>query len=186
MWFWVLIITSLLTSQYLVGQLRRWLKSRRFARQYGTVPPIQLASVNPGGGSYYKETMQAFKESRLLELTQRRHEAGGHTFRAQSLGIQVIDTSEPENVKAILATNFDDYCLGFRQAALGPFIGKGIFTTDAKEWEFSRGLIRPNFTRVQVSDLSIFEKHINQLLNYIPSNKTVDLQDLFFKLSCTC
>ena len=129
--------------------------------------------------------MQAFAEHRYLELIRARHEAGGYTFESQTLGSRVINTSEPENIKAILATNFEDYSLGFRLAALGPLLGKGIFTSDSKEWETLRALIRPNLGKAQVTDLSLFERHIEELLAHIPKDgSTFDIQDLFFKLSC--
>ena len=131
--------------------------------------------------------MQAFAEHRYLELIRARHEVGGYTFQSQTLGSRVINTSEPANIKTILATNFEDYSLGFRLAALGPLLGKGIFTSDSKDWETSRALIRPNLVKAHVSDLSLFEKHIEQLLAHIPKDgSTVDLQDLFFRLSCMC
>jgi hypothetical protein len=53
----------------------------------------------------------------------------GHTF---------ITTDEPENVKAILATNFKDFGIGKRLEAFGPQFGSGIFTTDGAHWEHSR------------------------------------------------
>lgn len=188
MWPFFAIIAFPLAFLYLLRRIERWLTSRRFLREYGTNPPVKLIDIAPPqGGSYYRETMQAFAEHRYLELIRARHEAGGYTFQSQTLCSRVINTSEPENIKAILATNFEDYSLGFRLAALGPLLGKGIFTTDSKEWETSRALIRPNFVKAQVSDLSLFEKHIEQLLAHIPKDgSTVDLQDLFFRLSCMC
>lgn len=182
------IIAIPLTFTYFIRQLGRWLTYRRYEREYDTKPPVKLIDVAPPqGGSNYKETMQAFKEHRLLELIKKRHEAGGYTFQSKTLTSHVIGTSEPENIKTILATKFEDYSLGFRLAALGPLLGRGIFTTDFKEWEASRALVRPNFVKAQISNLSLFEKHVKQLLAHIPEDgSTIDLQDLFFKLSCMC
>ncbi len=186
MWPVFLIIAIPLAFRYFGPWLANWRTSQRFQREYGTKPPVKLVDiVVPHGGSYYRETMQAHKEHWLLELIRARHEAGGYTFQSQTLGRHVISTSEPENIKAILATKFEDYSLGFRMAALGPLLGKGIFTTDSKEWETSRALIRPNFVKARISNLSLLEKHVNQLLAHIPKDgSTIDLQDLFFKLSC--
>ncbi|KAF7846486.1 hypothetical protein BT93_L4250 [Corymbia citriodora subsp. variegata] len=45
-------------------------------------------------------------------------------------------------------------------------------------------MIRPNFTRSQVGDLAIYEEHVQHMLKLIPENgRTVDLQELFFKLT---
>lgn len=40
-----------------------------------------------------------------------------------------VNTIDPENVKALLATNFKDFGLGIRLDAFGPLLGQGIFTT---------------------------------------------------------
>jgi hypothetical protein len=40
-----------------------------------------------------------------------------------------FNTIDPENVKALLATNFKDFGLGQRLDAFGPLLGEGIFTT---------------------------------------------------------
>lgn len=186
MWIFFLIIAVPLTVRYFLSRLGRWHTSKRFEQKHGTKPPVELIEVAPPqGGSFYREPMRAFQEHRYLELIKRRHEAGGYTFQSQTLGSRVISTSEPENIKAILATNFEDYSVGFRQAALGPLLGKGIFTTDSMEWEVSRALVRPNFVKAQISEMSMFEKHVNELLAHLPKDgTTVDLQDLFFKLSC--
>ena len=134
MWPLITIIAFPLAFLCSLCRIERWLTSRRFLRDYGTKPPVKLIDIAPPqGGSYYRETMQAFAEHRYLELMRARHEAGGYTFQSHSLTSRVINTSEPENIKAILATNFEDYSLGFRLAALGPLLSKGIFTSDFKE-----------------------------------------------------
>jgi cytochrome P450 len=63
-------------------------------------------------------------------------------------------------------------------------LGHGIFTTDGKEWEASRALLRPNFVRNQIADLNTFDHHISALVSHIPKDgSTFDLQSLFFMLT---
>ena len=97
----------------------------------------------------------------------------------------MIQTIEPDNLKTMLAVNFKDFSLGDRRtSALTPFLGHGIFSTDGAAWQHSREMLRPNFTRSQVGDLTIFETHVGQLINNLPRNGvTVDLQELFFQLT---
>lgn len=39
-------------------------------------------------------------------------------------------------------------------------LGHSVFTTDEKEWEASRSLLRPSFNRsLIIGDLEVFEKH---------------------------
>jgi cytochrome P450 len=109
----------------------------------------------------------------------------GYTFSQLLLRREVINTVEPENVKAILATQFKDFSLPpTRKAASTVLLGHGIFNSDGAAWETSRSLLRPNFVRSQVGDLDTFEKHITHLIARIPRDgSTVDLQPLFFMLT---
>lgn len=97
----------------------------------------------------------------------------------------VIETAEPEIVKTILSTKFDDFALSARRIdAIIPSLGHGIFASNGAAWERSRALIRPNFTRSQVADLDTFETHILHFISAIPRDaSTVDLQPLFFSLT---
>ena len=94
-------------------------------------------------------------------------------------------TIEPENVKTILSTKFNDFSLGSRRADIFiPVLGHGIFDTDGAAWERSRALVRPNFTRHQVADLDALEKHVKHLIDRVPHDgSTIDLQELFFSLT---
>ncbi|KAI7221636.1 cytochrome P450 [Hortaea werneckii] len=79
--------------------------------------------------------------------------------RAGLGGAQNIETIEPANVKAILATKFDDWVIGERRhRALRPCQGHNIFTSDGAFWQHSRALLRPQFARDLVNDLQATEK----------------------------
>ncbi|KAL2404241.1 Cytochrome P450 monooxygenase pvhE [Exophiala dermatitidis] len=80
--------------------------------------------------------------------------------------IRVVFTSDPENIKAILATQFHDFGKGeaFHEE-WKPFLGDGIFTTDGQQWHDSRQLIRPMFVRERVADLPLIEKHVRKLIS---------------------
>ena len=186
MWSFPLLVVIPTTLWYVASWIQKWLTAKKFHRVHGTEPPVKLSEVAPPkGGSFYNETMQAFREHRLLELIYRRHETAGYTYQTTTLGSHVINTSEPENIKAILATSFEDYSMGNRMAAVGPFLGPGVFTNDSKDWEVSRAITRPNFVKAQISNLDLFEEYIQQLLAFIPKDgSTVELQELFYKLSC--
>ena len=96
-----------------------------------------------------------------------------------------IITTEPENIKMILATDFKSYSLGdHRKKIMIPLLGEGIFTTDGAAWQHSRDMLRPSFVRTQVGDIDLFEKHVRNVIRAIPKNgSVVDLHDVFFKMS---
>ncbi|KAI4191103.1 MAG: hypothetical protein L6R41_000324 [Letrouitia leprolyta] len=93
-----------------------------------------------------------------------------------------IFTADPENIKAILATQFHEYGKGENFLHdWEDFLGHGIFTTDGEEWAKSRQLLRPQFVKTRVRDLDIFEKHVQQLLFLLNGEgKEVDISELFY------
>lgn len=69
-------------------------------------------------------------------------------------------------------------------------LGNGIFTQSQGEWKHSRDMLRPQFTRDQVSDLDLEERHVQNLMKALDvklqpdgTSQVVDLQDLFFRLT---
>jgi hypothetical protein len=69
------------------------------------------------------------------ELLDIRREMRKNTWVQNLLGTDVIVTNEPENLKALLATQFTDFEIGpQRRGNFFPAFGNGIFTTDGKPW----------------------------------------------------
>jgi cytochrome P450 len=115
------------------------------------------------------------------------------------MGKRIIITADPENVKAVLASQFTDFCKGGPLSEdWRPFLGYSIFTTDGDMWHNSRQMLRPQFIRDRVSDLHCFESHVQTLFKTIanggalegesqPVNsgeangKVVEVSDLFFR-----
>jgi cytochrome P450 len=106
---------------------------------------------------------------------------GRYTVEA-GVGERVILTADPENIKAILATQFKDYGKGeaFRKD-WHAFLGNGIFTTDGQLWHNSRQLIRPQFVKDRLSDIEIFEKHVQVLMSKIGNGQEIDTVDMMFR-----
>lgn len=111
------------------------------------------------------------------------------TYRASIFGQTIFITSDPKNIQAMLATQFNDYDLGSARAGnMGQTLGDGIFVQDGKKWEHSRAMLRPNFARDQVSDLELEERHVQNLMKVLKPQQDgwtaeTDIQTLFFRLT---
>jgi cytochrome P450 len=105
------------------------------------------------------------------------------TVDCRVAGERFVFTIDPENVKALLAAQFSDYGKSeIFHADWKDFLGDSIFTTDGELWHSSRQLIRPQFIKDRVSDLAIFERHVQILIGLIPKDgQEVDISDLFFR-----
>ena len=152
------------------------------------------------GINFLKDSVNMAAEHKQLEFWQNMFKTiGRQTGEVNLVGRRIVFTSEPENIKAILATQFGEYGKGegFHRE-WKDFLGDSIFTTDGDLWHASRQLIRPQFIKDRVSDLECFENHMQMLFRTIANGgalegedqtvdmeagngKQVDISDLFFR-----
>lgn len=133
--YWPIVagIVALYTLQKLWIEFSHY----RRARALGCEPLYCRSGKLPLSIDQVYRAIQALKEHDFLNAEVRIYNEVGcrSTFRQSSLGKSMILTSDPENVKAILATQFKDFCLGeLRYNVFAPLLGRGIFTSDGKDW----------------------------------------------------
>lgn len=191
--------TYLQTNTWLLGltalvlyQVFQWLNVKRLHRQLGT-KPIEFIDGDYVWGFYIWYPAVAWQRSgRILEFNEqvwdkhsKKINGTVNTFIFQILGRNLIQTRDPENIKAILATQFNDFNLGSRAAITHPLIGDGIFSLDGEGWKQSRALLRPQFAREQIGHVQLLEPYVLTLASIIKGfhGKPFDLQDLFYKFT---
>ena len=120
-------------------KIAKFLAGRSFSRAHGCKPPKKISQGERILGlGYFKESLKAANSQKLLETGVERYEKNGLTWSVTVMGRELINTIDGENIKAVLATNFEDFGLGHRIGTFGPLLGHGIFTTDGAHWEHSR------------------------------------------------
>ena len=104
------------------------------------------------------------------------------TYHPRALAAGIL--AWPENLQTVWVTKFKDWGVEpVRLPAMGTFCGRGLLTTEGPRWEYSRALLKPSFTKANMTDLSVFEGYVRLVLDQIPRDgSTVDLQPLFFNL----
>ncbi|KAL4958503.1 cytochrome P450 [Aspergillus filifer] len=149
------------------------------------------------GISSLRQSLKADKAKKIPLMPQRRIEEMSiqegrpvTSFRIRQMGRDNIFTCDPVNVQAMLAHKFKDFELGAaRRHTLLPMLGTGIFTSDGEAWSRSRALLRPQFTRDQISDLDLEETHVQQAMKAMPVDAVTrwtantDIQSIFFRLT---
>lgn len=111
---------------------------------------------------------------------------GDHeSYRVRIAGKQIFATCDPENIKALLATQFNDFELGLRHSHFKPLLGDGVFTLDYAPWKHSRALLRPNFSREKVAHTQALETHVQRLCRHIRKyqGQKFDIQELFYRFT---
>jgi len=114
--------------------------------------------------------------------------AYGMTYNIRVLWEDQIFTVDPENVKALLATDFDNFEKGTKfRYAMDSVLGSGVFNSDGEMWKFHRSMTRPFFNRERTSDFHIFVRHTEESLIKMKSRLregiSVDFQDLIARFT---
>lgn len=174
------VVSSTLTSRYHAVE----------AQRRGCKPPPKQENNWPFGLDRLRNVIRADAAKNFPDfLVEAFRAMGANTFEFNIIGTSGYLTSDPKNIQAILATQFNEFCLGpNRRNAFMPLLGSGIFTQDGKAWEHSRAMIRPSFVRDQVSDLELEEQHVADMMRALIVKQDgwtapVDLQVLFFRLT---
>jgi hypothetical protein len=124
---------------FIVSRTASYIEAARFKKAHGCKPERKMRQRDGFIGiGFYLAQRKAFANNRLLESTRERFAAYGPTYSSRVLGLKLYNTADPENIKAVLATNFNDFGLGRRLESFGALLGKGIFTSDGIAWEHSR------------------------------------------------
>lgn len=110
---YVLLSLVRLTCYNIVEKIIAYLSARSFSKAHGCKPIYRFPqSERIIGYGDFKEQCEAPRNKTLLETTVKRYEEHGTTWSATAMGRVFISTVDPENIKAVLATNSDDFGLG--------------------------------------------------------------------------
>ena len=158
-------------------------------RGCGSIPKIPS---DPFGLKTFLQSIKATKEDRNPQYIMNAMNTLGrnvHTVQAHLLDYELIVTRDPENINAALAIQTRDFEIGSHRAeSFRPLLGASIFTSRGEAWKHSRVLMRPVFSREQISDLDLQERHVRALSKRLLTGedgwtKQVDLAPLFYNFS---
>lgn len=179
-----------------VSYIRSYLSERRF-QQFARENRCEDARKNtlvrwPWGLDGHWRAINAISNGADLfdDVILPRYEAlNSFTIATKVFGLDGLDTIEPKNVQALLATNFNDFVLGDqRNKQLGALLGRSIFTSDGEFWAHSRALFRPVFNRESINDFEETARAANSLIDVLPMGsgrwtEQVNLMDYFFRFT---
>jgi cytochrome P450 len=173
---------GLLGFVYLGSSLIAAWKRASFAKAHGCQPPRQASQI-PFllGFDVVFGFQKLLKDGVFMETSTRLLEENGGTFCMSIGGSKPVWTLEPENAKAILVSKAEDFDIPWaRIKAFQPITGDSTFSSKGAVWSHGRALLRPCFTKLQISNFDIYERNFKKFSNLIPQDgSTVDLQELF-------
>ncbi|KAH6891327.1 cytochrome P450 [Thelonectria olida] len=154
--------------------LSKLLRSGSREKALGCEPVARKAQWDPVWGlDLVRAQINALKGDYYLPWLRGLHHGMPKTFSIKFFGRRQIYTSEPENLKAMTATNFHDFGIEpMRRHTKGsmPFADKGISTVDGKNWEFSRFLLKPFFYREVYTSTDRIKPFADRFMALIPGD----------------
>lgn len=127
----LLAVAALSVVFYILSSIVSNRRHARKAEELGCKPPVRRQHHLPLGVDLVWKLVQADRDqvlpNALLEI---QREMGKLTWIQNVMGADLIVTNEPENIKALLATQFTDFEIGpQRRGNFFPCFGNGIFTS---------------------------------------------------------
>ena len=189
--FFILVV--LLVTYKIFSVIVRRKRNDRKAASLGCEHPPNAPLKGLFGIGTLKESLRATREKRgpiWMHDTLNSIGKTVHTVRASIFDYELIITRDTENVKAMFATQSQDFDIGLhREKCFKSLLGPGVMTNRQESWKHSRGLLRPQFTRDNIADLEIFGKHLRALLKLIPVDarsgwtEEINIAPLFFRFT---
>ncbi|KAI0154641.1 cytochrome P450 alkane hydroxylase [Xylariaceae sp. FL1272] len=191
---WLVLGYSL--SCFLLYSIVQYVRYELRIRRIGGVRAPAVGRTPIAGALWSLGAVRAFSKHRLLEYLDegfaRVAKPGCDVVEVQvGTSERFIITREPEHIKTMLTTKFNDFGKGpklYREWK--DFLGDSVFTTDGPQWQHNRGLIRPMLVKDRVSDLGLFEQYTGKMMRLIPTfghggrqGGVVDMMDLFYRLT---
>ncbi|KAF2649812.1 cytochrome P450 [Lophiostoma macrostomum CBS 122681] len=131
-----------------------------------------------------KDMLQTLAENRRIRSIYEQSHKYGWTHQWWPFGTRLIQTSDPKIVLFIHAIEPEKFGIApQRENATGPLIGHGLITSDEPIWSFMRPLLKPIFTRTQISDRVAFDIHVSRFMDLLPvDGSTINLRPLLESL----
>lgn len=179
--YWLGALIVFLAARYLYTQA----KYAYLARKWKT-KPVKDALNWYFGYDLWKKMSENTKDGHWSEYVKLRYEdLDCHTYRMRTPFRYLYQTMNPENIKAMVATQFEDYTIGVRRPIMLPLLGDGVFASDGDKWKYARGVLKPQFSREQISHVKLVERHFQNFAKHIQNTRgqEFDIQALFTRLT---
>ena len=168
---------------YIIYRVYWFVKYQILQRQFKAGFAINAAEW-PLGLDFVKRNLELSKTFKNYEFFEKNMKKYTSTHGALILNQYILFTTDPDNIKAILATQFPEFGKGsFFNWLWTEFLGQGIFNADGAVWSHARALIRPQFLKERVAELHNFEDKIKLVFKLIKSGQETDIRDIWFRFT---
>ncbi|KII89791.1 hypothetical protein PLICRDRAFT_39961 [Plicaturopsis crispa FD-325 SS-3] len=181
---WLLVLLSLLSLPALLAFNIYWAqwRNKREANKLGAVLIPTIPNLGFGGRALLARMLQTSKSGYIGTTFRVLTEQYGPTLSFSIMFQDRLFTTEPEHIKAILATQFDSFNKGpDSQEQLNSLLGTGVFNSDGDMWKFHRSMTRPFFSKDRIAHFDIFDAHAEHTISLMRQRTSegwpIDIQD---------
>jgi cytochrome P450 len=161
------------------------LNQAKCAKEHGCKPPIFEHAPFPLNIKKALDLVQNYQNYTVLIYFHSLFQVYGSTYTSRVLWLDIVVTSDPDNIKHILQQRFWDFDIGpLRRPLFLPVTPHGVFNLDGEKWRAVRKMLRDHLagTRSRMG-LDILETLFQDMLGCIRrSGESVDMQDMFSAL----
>ncbi|OSX56951.1 hypothetical protein POSPLADRAFT_1067971 [Postia placenta MAD-698-R-SB12] len=166
---------------------RQW-KYQRAAARLGAIMPPRWVGKKLGNLDILKEMLQTMQSGYIADFAWKLFNNLGNTVQMNVLGGTAYLTCDPNIIKSVLATDFNNFEKGdlFKQE-MASVLGTGVFNADGDMWKWHRAMTRPFFSRDRISHFELFDRRSEQavakMTERFHSGYAVDFQDLISRFT---
>ncbi|KAI5117814.1 hypothetical protein M0805_004944 [Coniferiporia weirii] len=166
-------------------------KDREMEREAARLGAMRIPAIPgkwPGNIDVLLDLAKSFESDYIAEPFWPIMERLGNVIRTRILWVDGIFTTEPDHIKQILATEFNNFEKGswFIYSAYS-VLGVGVFNSDGEMWKFHRSMTRPFFSRERISHFELFARHADTAIacakQRMREGYALDVQDLLSRFT---
>ncbi|KAF8585530.1 cytochrome P450 monooxygenase pc-3 [Ramaria rubella] len=185
-WIFVYLIATP-TMVVIHGVLQHLLEEREI-RKLGARRVPRVPTHWPAGFDALLKGVRSFANGYVGDIFGEWMQDFGPILNLRIFWQDTIITTEPDHIKIVLATEFDNFEKGelFRWYVQS-VLGTGVFNSDGEMWKFHRAMTRPFFARDRVTDFETFNNHaevvVSRMKERFAQGEAIDFQDIMSRFT---
>ncbi|KAL7914427.1 cytochrome P450 [Trichoderma velutinum] len=186
-WRWLVGTIVIVVSLYALDIIARWYRDRKL-KQFGSPAPLVRFRLPLGMDVAVTTAYALFTHSFLERVEKWLSAVPGRTVDLRTFGVSMFVTDEPDNIRAIMSTNWSNFGKGdVARGVFGNMMGDAIFIIDGDIWHQTKDMLRPHVGVLRSNDLEITEMHVQNLFQHFNTSPAVEVYDLIdrFQLDVT-
>ncbi|KAF8585564.1 cytochrome P450 [Ramaria rubella] len=180
---WIIAYILATPTLFIVKDVINHLREEREIKQFGARRVPRVPTYLPAGIDGLVTVLKGFTHGYVGDGWGDWAESLGPIYNLRVFKQDMIFTTEPAHIEAMLSTEFNNFEKGepFRWYVQS-VLGTGVFNSDSEMWKFHRAMTRPFFMCSRVMDFHRFDKFadlaILRMRERFAQGESIDFQDI--------